>query len=255
LFVAVDPGRVAADIDPEVARKLKSASQEFTQKKEQAKEQVLREFDTAISRARTTSGLTPAARADRVKELTAARKSFVEHGRFPPDDEYAGIELKYYLALNKAFLPLVRIADSVIDDGIKLQNKELEESGLKLRATLQGQLPGTKLESDSLWRGTLHRPNGSTIPYHLHIGRLSEGGSFKGHVEDNPGVPGNWGYDVAGQISGLGVEFALTKSTRGDFTAVRALGIVSGDRMILEIIHAVKRKPGNKMLVILKRAR
>ncbi len=49
---------------------------------------------------------------------------------------------------------------------------------------------------------------------------------FNGHVEDNPGVAGNWGYDVEGQVRGLEVEFTLTKSTRGKFKAARASGVV-----------------------------
>ena len=252
MALAPAPARPAED---EVARKLKIAGQEFAQKKEQAKQQAVREFNSAISRIRTASGLTPAARTDRIRELERARKYFEDSDRFPADDEYAGIELKYYLALNKAFDPLARIANSVIEEGIRSGNKGQEERGLKLRASLLKQLPGNKLEASSVWHGTLHRPNGATIPYHLYVGRMGEGGSFKGHVEDNAGVPGNWSYDVEGQVGGLGVEFALSKSTRGDFTAVRALGIVSGDRMIAEIVHAVKRKPGKKMLVILRRVR
>jgi hypothetical protein len=243
------------DGNDELAKRLKIATQEFTQKKEQARSQAVKDFTAAITRVKSAPGLTPAARTDRIRELEAAKKRFTDSGRFPEDDEFAAIELKYYLAVNKAFDPLARLANSVIDDGIKTNNKELEESGLKLRASLQKQLPGNKLEASSVWHGTLHRPNGATIPYHLFVGRMGEGGLFKGHVEDNAGVPGNWAYDISGQVSGLGVEFALTKSTRGDFSDVRALGIVSGDRLIAEIVHAVKGKAGKKMLIVLKRVR
>jgi hypothetical protein len=249
--LAVRPCRA----DDALARNLKRASQDFAAKMGDAKKAALRDFDTAIRRTDTAPGLTAAARSDKLAALREARKTFDATGNFPPDDEYAGIEFMYYRAVNKAFVPLSKLVNAAITEGIKSKNKALEESGLKMKADLERQLPGTKLQADSRWRGTLQRPNGSTIPYHLHVRKVGDGGSFKGHVEDNPGVSGNWGYDVEGQTSGLGVEFALTKSTRGEFTAVRANGIVSGDRMIAEVYQAAKRKPANKVLIVLKRVK
>jgi hypothetical protein len=84
---------------------------------------------------------------------------------------------------------------------------------------------------------------------------MGEGGFFKGHVEDNPGVAGNWSYDVEGQTRALGVEFSMSKSLRGNFTAVKVEGIVSGDRLIASIESvAGKGKPG-KALIVLKRVK
>jgi hypothetical protein len=253
LLTAPAAGPVRAD--EVLIRNVKEASQNFARKKEDARKAALRDFDTAIRRASVAPGLTAAARADKVNALKEAKKTFEASGTFPPDDEYVSIEFKYYLAVHKAFVPVIKIVNSAIDEGIKSEDEDLEKTGLKLKADLEKQLPGNKLEAESRWHGTLHRPNGSTIPYHLHVHKRSDGGSFKGHVEDNPGVAGNWGYDIDGQTSGLGVEFALTRSTRGNFTAVRANGIVSGDRMIAEVAQAVKGKPQTKVLIVLRRVK
>jgi hypothetical protein len=253
VLTAPTAGPVRAD--EVLIRNVKEASQTFASKKEDARKAALKDFDAAIRRTSVASGLTAAARADKVNALKEARKAFESSGTFPPDDEYVNIEFKYYLAVQKAFVPVVKIVDAAINEGIKAKDKNLEQTALKLKADLEKQLPGNKLESNSHWHGTLQRPNGSTIPYHLHVQRRSDGGSFKGHVEDNPGVAGNWGYDIDGQTSGLGVEFALTRSTRGDFTAIRANGIVSGDRMIAEVVQVVKKKSPSKVLIVLRRVK
>jgi hypothetical protein len=247
---------VHARADEVLIRNVKEASQTFARRKGEARKAALADFDTAIRLVGKAPGLTPAAQSDKVEALKEARKTFEASGSFPPDDEYVAIEFKYFDAVNKAFVPLIKTVNKAISEGIRTNDKKLEQIGLNLKANLEKQLPGTKLEANSRWHGTLHRPNGSTIPYHLHVGKVGSGGSFRGHVEDNPGVAGNWGYDIEGQTSGLGVEFALTKSTRGDFTAVRANGIISGDRMIAEVAHVVKKKkPGNKVLIVLRRVK
>jgi hypothetical protein len=241
-----------ADADNALDGKLKSASQEFAQKKAAAKAKALKEFDLRIMRTKSGPSTTAAARAEKRNELTAARKVFEGSERFPTDDEYADIELRYYLAVNKAFLPLSKLINQTIDQGIRTNNKQLEESGLKLKANLESQIAGAeKLTFRSFWQGTFQR-GGATIPYHLRITKRGDN-SFKGHVEDNPGVAGNWAYDVEGQTSGLAVQFVMTRSVRGKFRAVTVNGIVSGDRLIGQVTQAVGKGKPTAGLIVLRR--
>ena len=100
---------------------------------------------------------------------------------------------------------------------------------------------------------------GGTIPYHLRIQKVGAGGSFSGHVEDNPGVAGNWAYDVDGQMSGVAIEFVMTRSLRGQFKAVKAQGIVSGERIIANVTQVatgeLKKGRSTTGLIILQLAK
>src|SRR5262245_10782472 len=211
------------------AKKWAEKNKEFSARRDRAKATVLSSFDKAINKVYQQTGLTAAARTDRRKQLEAARKTFEEKGTFPPDDDFIGIELDYFMKLNKAAAPLSLLIDEVIEKGSKTKDGVLEKQGLKMKADLERQLGGaSRLVGGSVWRGELRRAGGNTIPYHLHIGKMGDGGLFKGHVEDNPGVQGNWSYDVEGQTRNLGVQYKLSQNRRGNFTAVSVDGIVSG---------------------------
>jgi hypothetical protein len=177
-----------------------------------------------------------------VKEWTTAREQFAQTGRFPRDDQYAGIELTYYLAVDRGFRPLTRLIDDVIADGVRTGNKETQSAGLKLREDLERQLPGAgQISAPSVWRGTFTR-NKATIPYELHIGKRGAS-TFAGRVEDNPGVAGHWRYDVEGQTSGLSIEYVLTRSIRGKLRYFKLSGIICDDRLIGTVQH----RPGGKV--------
>lgn len=238
------------------AKKWAEKDKEFSARSEQATLAVLKKFDDAINAVNRQRGLTPAARTDRRKDLEAARKTFEKNKRFPSDDDFLSIELDYFQRLNKAALPLSQLIDEVIEKGSRTKNGPLENQGLKMRAELDRELGGTnRLVGNSIWHGQLHRQNGNTIPYHLHIGKMRQGGMFDGHVEDNPGVAGNWSYDVRGQTRGLGVQYQLTKSLRGNFTAVSVDGIVSGNRLIARIVQFTGKGKQSIALIVLRRVR
>src|SRR4029077_1342453 len=217
-------------------------NKELAVRRERARATVLSDFDKAIDKVDRQKGLTPAARTDRRKELQAARKTFEKDGTFPPDDEFAAIELAYFKKINKAAIPVSRLIDEVIEKGSKTKNDALEERGLKMKTHLEERLgAANRLEGNSVWHGQLRRADGQTIPYHLYIGKKGGGGLFKGHVEDNPGVAGNWAYDVEGQTRALGVQYKMSKNLRGNFTAVSVEGIVSGNRLITNIVQVAGR--------------
>jgi len=222
------PSTVAAD--SATTKQLDKAADAFADRRKTARESTLREFDKLAGLVAANKSLTPGARRDKLDEVAAAKSRFVRNGIFPPDDEYAELELKYWLALNTAFMPLEKAMNQAIDGG-----DEARDKARSMKASVESLLLGRKKVTDgSLWRGTFDR-GGSTIPYHLRIQKVGAGGSFSGHVEDNPGVAGNWAYDVDGQMSGVAIEFVMTRSLRGQFKAVKAQGIVSGDRIIANV--------------------
>jgi hypothetical protein len=245
-----------ADPTPAWQKKWDDAHKQLESKRKSAESAVLRDFDRAVDSVGRAKGLTPAARTDRRNDLQAARKAFEENRVFPGDDEYAAIELNYFTVLNKAALPLFRLVDQLIEKGSKAGDQDLENRGLKMKADLEKELGGSvKLVANSLWQGTLRDSGGHTIPYHLWVGKVGSGGLFKGHVEDNPGVAGNWAYDVEGQSEGLGVQYKMSNSVRGSFTSISAVGIVSGNRLIVNSTQSVSRGKPVTVLVVVRRVK
>ncbi len=238
------------------ARKWAEKNKEFAAKRDKARATVLTDFDKALDKVDRLRGLTPAARTDRRKELQAARKTFEANGTFPPDDDFVVIQLDYFMKVNKAAIPVSLLIDEVIEKGSKTGSDALEKQGLKMKADLEQQLGGaSRLVEGSVWHGELRRSGGDTIPYHLYMGKMGGGGLFKGHVEDNPGVAGNWAYDVEGQTRALGVEYKISKNLRGGLTAVSVSGIVSGDRLIANIVQVAGKGKPTAALLVLKRVK
>jgi hypothetical protein len=191
-------------------------------------------FDKVIALVDRAPGLPALDRIERRKQLQAARTDFERKGTFPSDDDFAGIELEYYLKINSGAVPVSLMIDEVIEKGSRKKNDDLEKRGLKMKEALEEKLGGaSRLVGRSVWEGQLFRSDGKTIPYRLEV-EMGKGGSFKGHVEENPGVAGNR-YDVEGQTRVLGVKYEMSKSLRGNLIALSGDGIVSGDRLIANI--------------------
>lgn len=224
-------------------KKLNQAHSSFLRKRELAKKKTLITFQKEIRAINQLPGLTPAARADRKTRWTEARDDFEKLDIFPPDDEFATIELAYFMGVSEAYAILAKTADEVIEHGNLAKDDELAALGVNLKDELEKTwLSETTLEPGSKWHGTFTRARG-TQPYELAVHRVDEGGSFIGHVDDQYGVPWGWHYDVEGQRTGILVEFKLTKSTKGAYSSAEATGIISGDRLILDIKHV---EPGFK---------
>src|SRR5207248_1148687 len=83
------------------AKKWAEKNKEFSAGRDRARATVLRNFDQAIEKVDRQKGLTPAARTDRRRQLQAARTTFERSGTFPPDDDFAAIELDYFMRVNK----------------------------------------------------------------------------------------------------------------------------------------------------------
>ena len=262
MFLSGMPQGVAAADKPKaltqaekesLQEKLDKAQSVFLEKKDAVKTKALACFDAEITKTNGLKGLTPAARADRKARWTDARGTFREWGKFPTDDEFALIELQYYLAIDDAFRLFSKASDEVIHRGNRAEDQEIVAAGLNMKRALEEKWLGeSKLEARTKWAGTFTR-YGKTIPYELTIRDVEDGGSFKGHVEDNNGVQGNWSYDVEGQRTGIVVEYRMTTLTEGKFTAVQARGIVSGDRLIAEVRQTVAKGKVHSGTLILKR--
>ena len=242
---------VASAGDTELEKRLKEAVNEFARKREDAKTQALLDIDKAITKVRNAKGLTAAARMDKLKEYEDAKSTFASKAEFTRDEEdFVLLELKYNRAVNKGFVPCAKLADEVIEKGNKAADTELAAKGLQMKKDVEGQLPGVgKMTAGSKWHGTFTR-GGATIPYHLNLNKAGAGGSFRAHVDDNPGAGGHWYYDVEGQTSGLGVEFALSTVGRGNLKAFVAKGVVSGDRLIAEVSQSTGKNLTLGVLVL-----
>ena len=239
-----------AKFDLDRVTRLKDAGVVFNKNVDTSKKFIVIEFDRAVTRIKSAPGLTAAARKDKMDDWTKAKKLFEESNKFPDDDEFAELEFKYYVSVNKAFIPIAAIINQTIELGNQGNNAKMAEEGMELKSKLEKQMLGTNnFNANSKWLGTFRR-GGSTIPYHLYIGKKTESGTFKGHVEDNPGVANNWAYDVAGQTSGLGVEYEMTTRLRGNLQAVHVLGVVSGDRLIAEVAQTTGGKVTKGFVVL-----
>lgn len=236
--------------DERFDKQVRDAREKFTKSVETAKKNVLNEYGRTIASLRASSALTESARKDKVEQWTNARKLFETKTLFPLEDEFAATELNYFLAVSNAFAPVAKLYNDKIKSANKAGNGQLADETLQAKSELAEKLLGvTRFSAYSRWHGTFER-GGATIPYHLNVGKKAEGGTFTGHVEDNPGVAGNWAYDVEGQTEGLGVEFVMTKSLRGNFKEVRVTGIVSGDRLIANVTQSTGGKPGTGLLIL-----
>ncbi len=233
-------------------KKWAEKSKDFSWQRDKARTAVVANFDLAIRRVGLQKTLTPAAKTDRRKELEEAKQTFEKTGAFPTDEDFVSSQFEYAVRVNKAAIPLTVLIDEVIAEGAKTKDEAVEKQGLKMKADLEKQLGGaSRLVGGSVWHGELRMKGGNTIPYHLYVGKMGDGGLFRGHVEDNPGAQGNWSYDVEGQTRALGMEYKMTKIRRGNFSAVSVSGIVSGDRLIANITSVVgKGKPATSMLVL-----
>jgi len=253
VFAALPLAQIAA-ADSSIAKRLNSAVETFAERKKSAQADTLRDFDKLSGKVSGNRSLTPGARRDKLDEIAAAKSQFARTQTFPSDDEYAGMELKYCLAINAAFVPLERAINQAIESGERFDDLAVIGQAQKIKANVETLVLGRdKVAAGSLWIGTFDR-GGATIPYHLRIQKKGTGGSFSGHVEDNPGVAGNWAYDVDGQMSGLALEYVMTKSIRGQFKAVKVEGIVSGNRIIGQVTQSTGGKP-QQGLIILRLAR
>lgn len=250
LLVSDAPLRAA---DAEFLRKLKETNGEYTKKLAKAKEDTTQNFEKAIQRIKTAKGFTEAARADKLNELKAAKDEFGKTSTFPKHDDYAIFELDYYLGVHAAYKPMAKLVEEAFAKANKSDDEKLRAEATKLKEEMERILPGkNRLDGGTRWHGTFTRGNNDTIPYHLAIHKKGDAGSFRGHVEDNPGVAGNWAYDLEGQTVGLAIEYAMTKSVRGKFTAVRVVGIVSGDRLIARVTQVAGKGNPTQGLVVLK---
>src|SRR4029079_17224733 len=171
LLVAANTTSSTVAADSAATKQLDKAADAFADRRKTARESTAREFDKLSGLVAANKSLTTGARRDKLDEVAAAKSRFVRNGTFPPDDEYAELELKYWLALNTAFMPLEKAIDQAMEGG-----DEAREKARSMKASVESLLLGrNKVKGGSLWRGTFDR-GGGTIPYHLRIQKVGAGG-------------------------------------------------------------------------------
>lgn len=222
----------AADtFDESLAR----AVDKFEKKRESERSKIVKKIDGKIRQIDRLQ-FDANAKVNRRLELTKAKERFERSGYFPADGSLLDLQFNYYKALADNFKPIHKIYESEIETAFRSGKDSAAERLVKSKAELEQRLLDVvPLTGNAVWRGTLLRSNGETIAYELHIAKSSATGSFAGVVEDNAGVGGHWRYEVEGQRTGINVQFDLTKSLRGKFVRVQAVGYIVGNIMIAQL--------------------
>lgn len=216
---------------PSLAQKLDDAARHFDEARGKAKATALANFDKMIGQVK--SGKMPATvKADKLTELTRAKKQFEDNGAFPAESEYANLQLKYYLELNKSYRALSRLHDQLMEAALKNKDEPLRIRLQERRRTLDAQLPGAgSFTAGSQWFGTLSLTAGTNLKFNVHVDKLT-GSVFHASVGNTTNVATHPKYLVEGVLDGLAVKFNATKIVQGDTTSAVFNGILAGNRMI-----------------------
>jgi hypothetical protein len=216
---------------PALTRKLDDATNHFAEAKQRAKTAASAGFDKMIGLVKN-SKIPATVKADKISELTKAKKEFESNGVFPSDAEFVNVQLKYYLEINKSYRPLSKLHDQLMDAALKSNDEKQQAKLQERRKSLDAQLPGVgALTPGSQWSGTLALNGGNNVRYHLRVDRVT-GSVFRAQATDNPSVANHPEYQVEGSVDGLAVKFRLAKVVQGGTVAAAFNGILTGDRMI-----------------------
>lgn len=232
--------------------RLKDEIDRFHEQEQKIAGVVLKKFDKFENTLQRRLGLSESARAELIKSTRENRKLFATKRQFPDDPATAAIEIDYFTALNRNFLRIRRIFEQELARLNKEGLVERADSVVSHRDRVEEALLGpSAFHGGASFRGTLMRQSSAAVPFKLHISEVSDGGIFKGRVEDNPGVAGHWKYNVEGVVAGNALEFRMTENLRGKLTFVRGQGIVAGDRLVATLVQrAGKKKPSANVLFL-----
>lgn len=223
-----------AQLDPNLTslmQKLDDATRHFSEARGKAKAAASANFDKLI--AQVKSGKMPATvKADKLTEVIKAKKQFQDDGTFLPESEYAQLQLKYYLEINKSYRALSKLHYQLMDAALKSKDEPLRMSLQERRRTLDAQLPGAgAFVAGSQWFGTLSLTTGTNLKFNLHVDKLT-GSVFHASVGNTTTVATHPKYLVEGVLDGVAVKFNATKIMQGDTTSAVFNGILAGNRMI-----------------------
>jgi len=236
LLVLVTSASLAEDVTD---RKTIAKVDEFFTEKAKVKEATLKNFDKTIDRWKSNRALTPGARQDKAEQWKRARDHFDSTEQFLEEEQFTGIEFDYHVKISRCYAPVATLFHQRMEDALKADDHKLVDDIQVEKLRTERRLLGPmEFTGPSAWCGTFDRPGG-TIPYCLFISDIKKGGSFAGHVEDNIGIPGNWAYDLEGHVDGRVFEYTMTKSVRGGFQKLVAVGVVSGNRVMIRVTQKI----------------
>jgi hypothetical protein len=214
-----------------LTKKLDEATKHFAEVKQRARASASAGFEKMIAQVKYGK-MSASVKADKISELSNAKKEFDDSGAFPADTEYVQLQLKYFLEINKSYRPLSKLHDQLLDVAIKSNDASERDKLQERRRALDAQLPGVgAFTAGSQWYGTLSLTGGGNVKYHVRVDKLT-GSVFRAHVWDNPSATNHPEYQVEGSIDGLAVKFRMSKVIQGGTVAAAFSGILTGDRMI-----------------------
>ena len=237
LSVVISTGILSAQENDKFQSQLSKAVDKFDVQKSAAKQAVLKRFDSLRAKIKKERSLSESSRAEMMQRLVEYRKQFEQNDSFPEMVETIELEIYYQTKLGRAFKPITQSIEKELKTANKDGNSSYAKKLLELKQRLESQLlPSKQIMSGSEFSGRLTRTNGNTIPYKLKIENISESGDFVGIIHDNAGVAGHWKVRVKGKRNGNRIQFSMTENLRGNFTAVKGEGVVSGTRL-LAVVH------------------
>ncbi len=230
----ISPRPARAQSEAEIAalnKRFDEAAVAFKESKQKAKATALAGFDRMASQIKNGKS-TAAVKTDKLAEITNAKKQLDDTGSFPADAEFVSLQMRYYQDINKAYRPLVRVQDQLLDLALKGSDDKLRDSVQEKRKTLESELPGLgAFAPGSHWTGTLALTNGSTDKLKLTVEKMT-GSVLRLRVIEKPSTANHPEYLAEGTLDGLAVKFKLNKVIQGSTVIANFSGILAGDRLV-----------------------
>ena len=235
-------------------KKVQKAVDNFEEAKTKANRKVIKQFAKYRKSIKRDGRLSEASRAEMLDRHDEYVSNFVESGELPGVLETVQLEMAYYEKLNKAYAPIANLLEAEL----KIANRNDDKTYTKYLITAKQFYESTllkadRIDKDTVFKGTLTRPNGDTIPYKIQIESISESGDFEAIAHDNPSVRGHWKYRASGTCVGTHIQLSMSKNLNGKLAAVQLNGIIAGDRLLARLDQkTTKGKPTQNWLVLSK---
>ena len=242
-LTVLSPPLARAQSDTEIAaltKRLDEAAANFNESKQKARASALTGFDRLAGQIKNGKG-SATTKTDKITEITNAKKEFADSGAFPADGEYAQLQMRYYLDINKSYRPLARLQDELLDIALKTNDDKLRDTVREKKKALDAELPGSSsFAMGSHWTGTLALTTGSTDKLNLRVEKRT-GSVFRAHVIDKPSTANHPEYLAEGTLDGLAVKFKLNKVIQGSTIVATFTGILAGNRLLGTLDQATNK--------------
>jgi hypothetical protein len=239
----------AAAQPPQLTKDLETAVKSFEQTSSAAREAALRAFDKQIRLVQAGPGQ-PAVKATKEAQRKRAKDEFASSGEWPNGHiELIQAEWDHAMALQKSYRPVSNAYERLI--AATRDQSAVQQGWVAEKEKFDKRFPGrAAFTSKTKWHGSRYNAKGEAVKVHLNIGQV-DGVLFKGALHVNPGTAGHPEFVVEGQLDGLQLTFTKAVAVQGGGGKGQAntlKGVISGDRILVEINHPVKGKVGIAVL-------